>query len=183
MIFSIYGKTKDVLVDSVVIAVSGIGYQVFVVHPELFIKDNDVFLLIYEVIKEDEHYLVGFTSKEEKDVFNLLIKVKGLGPKSVITALKGTTPDKLINAIASNNLTYLKRLPGIGSKMAGQIILDLNGQLTGKKGDPYLYEEVRDALKELGFKGTKIDKVLETINEPNLTSTELLKIALAKLRN
>ena len=85
-------------------------------------------------------------------------------------------------AIASNNVAYLKKLPGIGGKAAAQIILDLKGELTGSKGDPGVYEEVYDALKELGFKGAAIDRVLATINEPDAKPEDVLRIALSKLR-
>ena len=89
----------------------------------------------------------------------------------------------MVNAIASNNVAYLKKLPGIGAKAAAQIILDLKGQLTGgSKGDPTVYDEVYEALKGLGFKGAAIDRVLATINEPDATPEQVLKIALNKLR-
>ena len=76
----------------------------------------------------------------------------------------------------------MKKLPGIGGKAAAQIILDLKGELTGSKGDPGVYEEVYDALKELGFKGAAIDRVLATINEPDAKPEDVLRIALSKLR-
>ena len=144
---------------------------------------EEVLVYTYNVVREDEQYLVGFTSLEEKSVFLSLIKVKGLGPRTAINALSSTTPNDVINAIASNNVAYLKKLPGIGAKAAAQIILDLKGQLTGgTKGDPGVYEEVYDALKGLGFKGAAIDRVLATINEPDATAEQVLKIALNKLR-
>ena len=114
--------------------------------------------------------------------FLSLIKVKGLGPKTVIGALSATTVDGVRNAIASNNVAYLKKLPGIGAKAASQIILDLKGELTGTKGDPGVYDEVYEALKELGFKGAAIERVLATINEKDASAEEVLRLALAKLR-
>ena len=114
--------------------------------------------------------------------FLSLIKVKGLGPKTALNALSGTTPSELIAAISSNNVAYLKKLPGLGAKAAGQIILDLKGELTGGKGNPKQYEEVYESLKALGFKGAAIDRVLATINEPNASTEEIIKIALRKLR-
>lgn len=118
----------------------------------------------------------------KKKVFLSLIKVKGLGPKTVINALSATTVEGIRNAISANNVAYLKKLPGIGAKAASQIILDLKGELTGTKGDPGVYEEVYDALKELGFKGAAIDRVLATINEKDASSEDVLRIALANLR-
>ena len=86
-------------------------------------------------------------------------------------------------AIASNNVAFLKKLPGIGGKAAGQIILDLKGEITGgEKGNPKQYEDVYDALKSLGFKGAAIDRVLATINEPNASTEDILRIALTRLK-
>ena len=122
-----------------------------------------------------------FSSLEEKQVFLALIKVKGLGPKTVIGALSATSAQEVKDAIASNNVAYLKKLPGIGAKAASQIILDLKGELTGTKGDPTVYDEVYEALKELGFKGAAIDRVLATINEKDAKAEDILRLALAKL--
>ena len=95
--------------------------------------------------------------------------------------LQYATCDEIFNAILSNNVTFLKKIPGVGSKCAAQIILDLHSKLSGKKGNPNLYNEVYATLKELGFKKTQIDAVLSDINEPNATNEEILKIALRKL--
>lgn len=183
MIFFLKGKV--VLIDNgtVIIDVNGVGYQVLVSHVEDYEIDSDVLIYTYNVVREDEQYLVGFKSLDEKAVFSSLIKVKGLGPKTVINALSATNPKEIINAIASNNVAYLKKLPGIGAKAAAQIILDVKGELAGgDKGDPGVYDEVYDALKELGFKGAAIDRVLATINEPNAKSEDVLRLALIKLK-
>ena len=180
-----YLKGKIVAIEETTIAIetnSGVAYEVYVSHPDSYVMGEEYLLYTHQVIREDEQYLVGFFSKDEKAIFLSLIKVKGLGPKTVIQALSTTTPQAVNDAIASNNVAYLKKLPGIGQKAAAQIILDLKGQLTGSKGNPKMYDEVYEALKELGFKGAAIDCVLASINEPNATTEEVLKIALSKLR-
>ena len=184
MIYFLRGKVAHIDGDTVIMDVRDVGYQVLVSHIEDYEIGEEVFIYTYEVVREDDQYLVGFRTLEEKAVFLALIKVKGLGPKSAIGALSATTPQQVINAIASNNVAYLKKLPGIGGKAAAQIILDLKGELTGdgKKGDPGAYDIVYDALKELGFKGAAIDRVLATINEPDATPEQVIKIALSKLR-
>ena len=183
MIYSLRGKINAIEEGSVAVEMSnGVSYEVLVSHPDDFTMGEDVLIYTHEVIREDEEYLVGFKNKDEKLVFLSLIKVKGLGPKTVIQALSTTTPENVMNAIASNNVAYLKNLPGIGAKAAAQIILDLKGQLTGSKGNPKMYDEVYDALKGLGYKGAAIDRVLATINEPNASSEEVLRLALQKLR-
>ena len=184
MIYFLRGKVALKDKDTLVIDVRDVGYQVLVSHIDDYEIGQEVFVYTYNVVREDEQYLVAFNTLEEKSVFLSLIKVKGLGPKTVIGALSATSPDQVVAAIASNNVAYLKKLPGIGAKAAGQIILDLKGELTGdgKKGDPGVYDIVNDALKELGFKGAAIDRVLASINEPGATPEEVIKIALSKLR-
>ena len=182
MIYSLRGKVLLIDGDTVVIDVRDVGYQVLVSHTDNYEVGQEVFLYTYNVVREDEQYLVGFSSSDEKQVFLSLIKVKGLGPRTVIGALSATTPNDVKNAIASNNVVYLKKLPGIGAKAASQIILDLKGELTGTKGDPTVYDEVYEALKELGFKGAAIERVLATINEKDAKPEDVLRIALAKLR-
>ena len=183
MIYFLRGKVIYIYDEFIVLDVRDVGYELLVSHPNSFIKDEEVLVYTYNVVREDENYLVGFKDIEEREVFLSLIKVKGLGPRTVISALSATTPKDIKNAIASNNVAFLKKLPGIGPKAASQIILDLKGQLTGgNKGNPKQYEEVYDALKSLGFKGAEIDRVLATINEPNLTTEEVLRIALSRLK-
>ena len=182
MIYFLRGEIASVGEDNVVIDVRDVGYQVLVSHVSDYQVGQKVLLYTYNVVREDENYLIGFSSIEERDVFMSLIKVKGLGPKTAINALSATTPQDVINAISSNNVAFLKKLPGLGAKAAGQIILDLKGELTGSKGNPKQYEEVYDALKTLGFKGAAIDRVLATINEPNASTEDILKIALSRLR-
>jgi len=182
MIYSLKGKVLLKDGETIVVDVHDVGYQVLVSHVADYSVGQDVFLYTYNVVREDENYLVGFSSIEEKEVFLALIRVKGLGPKTVIGALSATTANDIKNAISSNNVVYLKKLPGIGAKAASQIILDLKGELTGTKGDPTVYDEVYDALKELGFKGAAIERVLATINEKDATPEEVLRLALAKLR-
>ena len=182
MICFLRGKVVEVNGETVTLDVRDVGYQVLVSHPNDFKVDEEILVYTYNVVREDENYLVGFATKEEKEVFLSLIKVKGLGPKTVINALSATTPSEVINAISSNNVAFLKKLPGLGAKAAGQIILDLKGELTGTKGNPKQYEEVYEALKTLGFKGAAIDRVLATINEPGATNEDILRIALKRLK-
>lgn len=190
MIYSLKGQIVEVTKDTVAIETSNVAYEVYVSRPFEFALDQEVKLYTYEVIGQDDHYLVGFTTKVEKEAFSSLLQVKGIGPKTAITALSKTTPDELFLAIESSNTSYLKKLPGIGPKAASQIILDLKGKLAmdegGKKktpANPELHDEVRAALKSLGFKVKDIDAALSSINEPNPDRDTLLRLALRKLKN
>lgn len=183
MIYAIHGKITHIEPSFLVLENHGIGYQIWITHPEHFILDQETTIFTHQVIKEDDQYLVGFKSLEEKQVFEDLISVKGIGPKTALAALSGSSPEEIIKAISGNNTSFLKGLPGIGPKAAAQIILDLKGKLTdGSKGNPIQHQEVKEALKSLGFKSGEIDKALATISIPNGTTEEILKQALKLLR-
>jgi Holliday junction DNA helicase RuvA len=183
MYYAFQGKIIEILKDAVALDVHDVTYLLLVSRPQEFAVGQEVLVYAYEVYNENDHYLVGFSSKLERQAFLSLIDVKGIGPKTALNALKETTPDELFAAIKANNTTYLKKLPGIGPKAAAQIILDLKGQLalTDEKGNPKQYEEVEEALKNLGFKTKDIENVLATVNEPDASNEEILRLALRKL--
>lgn len=185
MYYSFTGKIIDVSNDSIAIDVNGIAFELFVARPLEWQVGTETTVYSYEVYNENDHYLVGFSTKMEKDAFKSLIQVKGIGPKTAINALSATTPDELFRAISASNTSYLKKLPGIGPKAASQIILDLKGKLaspTNKNTNDERYEDVRAALKSMGFKVKDIDAALSSINEPNLSTEDILRAALLKLR-
>lgn len=189
MYYSMRGTIQNIFEDTVILEVHDIGYEIFVSHPEAYTLFEEAFFYLYEVTREDDHFLVGFSSSEERSVFMSLISVKGIGPKTAIGALKATTPTDFIVAIENSDIKYLKKLPGIGPKAAQQIVLDLKGHLTAneeekssKKIRSEAEEDTIAALKSLGFKMGEIEKVLDKIDKEGLTSTALTKQALLLLR-
>ena len=128
-------------------------------------------------------------NQKEKNLFLKIIGVSGIGPKTAIAILSVTTPQSFIQAIELGNTGYLKKLPGIGSKSASQIILDLKGKLVVDVNDTLEVKQVnkdledtREALKGLGFKASDIDSVLKVVGQEKLTSQQYLKKALQLLR-
>ena len=183
MYFSFKGPVSYIGDDYIVVEVNDIGYQVFVPHVNDYVLDEVTKVYLYNVVREDEQYLAGFSSIREKEAFIALISVKGIGPRTALNAMSATTAEDLFNAIAANNVTFLKKLPGIGGKAAAQIILDLKGQLAaGSEANPDQYDEVRTALKSLGFKVKVIDDTLATISIPNATNEEILREALKRIK-
>ena len=181
MIYSLKGKVLLVDGDTVIVDVHDVGYQVLVSHVSDYGIGEEVFLYTYNVVREDEQYLVGFSSSEEKQVFLALIKVKGLGPKTVIGALSATSAQEVKDAIASNNVAYLKKLPGIGAKAASQIILDLKGKLATSNGiEKQDNKELNDALLSLGYKSVDIKKVIDKV-DTSLSVENQIKEALKLL--
>ncbi|CDD91326.1 holliday junction ATP-dependent DNA helicase RuvA [Coprobacillus sp. CAG:826] len=190
MYYSMHGIVEEVLYDRIVLVVHDIGYEIFVSHIEQYNPQEECTIYLHEVIREDDHFLVGFKDKEERAVFMSLINVKGIGPKTAIGALSTTDPKTFILAIENSDIKFLKKLPGIGPKAAQQILLDLRGHLAlqneeEKGSKKVLTEEEKDtieALKSLGFKMGDIEKTLAKIDKDGLSSARLTKEALLLLR-
>ncbi|MDD4532674.1 MAG: Holliday junction branch migration protein RuvA [Bacilli bacterium] len=183
MYFYLKGQIAFHQKNSIVIECQGVGYQVYVSHPEDY--PISATMLVYTVfyVREDEQFLVGFKTFEEKRIFQKLISVKGIGPKTAINALGSTTPERLVQAINDSNLLFLKSLAGIGQKSASQIILDLQGKLTvsgTNTGDKEL-DEAMEGLKTFGFTNGEIAKAVGQIAERGLTAEEYISLALKYL--
>lgn len=181
MIYFLKGIVHLIGKDYIVINVNNVGYKLYVSHISKYHLNDTILIYTYNVIRDDTNYLIGFDSKEEKKLFLSLKKVSGLGPKTAIMALSGTDPNTFINAIKARNISFLKNLPGIGTRVAQQILIDLKTDSTSEINQTN-YEQARAALKELKFKVGEIDKALSSINEPNLSTEDIIKIALSKLR-
>lgn len=171
--------------DSIVVECNGVGYQVFVSHPEDYELGTQMIVYTAFYIREEEQFLVGFKTFEEKELFNRLVSVKGVGAKIAIAILGGTTPQALIEAIDASNVLFLKKLPNVGPKTASQIILDLRGKLTysnkSLSGDKNLDEAI-DGLKSFGFKSAEIEVAVSKIPERGLSTEEYIRRALPLLR-
>jgi len=183
MIHSLKGTVQSLGNDYIVLEVGNIGYQIFVSRVNLYKKDSDILLYIDDVQREDDHYLIGFPTIAEKDVYLGLITVNGIGPKSAIKILAECEYPKLKEAIEANNILFLRSIRGIGKKSAAQILIDLRGYFDLNQNiNVNQYEEVQEALKILHFKKQQIIDVLSLINIPNATNEQILKEALRRLR-
>ena len=183
--YQLKGKVIAIEEDKIALDVHNVTYEISISHPSDFALNQEASLFIHEINSEDDHYLIGFTLKEEKQAFLDLISVKGIGPKTALNALKVVSPSNLVNAIETNNISFLKKIPGIGPKAASQIILDLHGKLitsSEKTKKTNRYEEVKVALKSLGFKSKEIDDALASIDDNKASDEEVLRLALKRLR-
>lgn len=185
----ILGNVIEIGIDRIVLECNGIGYDIVVAHPDGFPKNQQIKVNVYMHVKEDDISLYGFENKEEKSIFLRLISVNGIGPRTAINMMSRTTTESLIQAIETSNTTYLKKLPGIGPKAAQQIILDLKGKLVFENYDNNIntldnnsFEDAKDGLKSLGFKVSEIDNAFAKITNKNLSSEEVLKLALKLLK-
>ncbi|MDQ1340614.1 MAG: holliday junction helicase RuvA [Campylobacterota bacterium] len=147
-----------------VLTSGGVAYRIFVsINCYSAIKSDEVFFYTTLIMREDSMLLHGFIDTNEQKMFEMLLKVNGVGPK-VATAICSTfLPSEFTNIIESKNITALKRVPGIGPKSAGMILVQLGGfvvELTEKTPANKAHEEAIMALESLGFKKEAIQKNL-----------------------
>lgn len=149
--------------DAVVLDVGGVGYACFVSLNTLSAlppKGETIKLLVHLVVREDQLSLYGFTMALERELFRRLISVSGVGPKVAMALLSGTTPEVLVDAIETGNVSRLKSVKGVGPKTAQRIVVDLGDYVHRRKdlvtgGEEETAFPVREeavaALAALGF--------------------------------
>lgn len=163
---------------ALVVEAMGVGYEVFVPLTTFYdLPDvgQNVVLHVYTQVREDAITLFGFISQREKDLFQLLITVNGIGPKLAMNILSGTDPVELLHSIARGDLNRLVRIPGVGKKMAERIIFDLRDKkmvdmpeaVTGNKPLTTDLEATREdalsALINLGYKNQVVNDALDRV--------------------
>ncbi|MBA4600836.1 Holliday junction branch migration protein RuvA [Thermoactinomyces mirandus] len=129
MIDFVKGKVHYQETGYLAVDVGGIGYQVYVTNPLAWEKESEIFLYTHLVVREDAQLLYGFPSKQERDLFRLLLEVSGIGPKAAMGMLAAIQPNQLVQAIQMEDLKSLTRLPGVGKKTAQRLVLDLKDKL------------------------------------------------------
>lgn len=189
---------KGILIEKnptyVIIDVHGIGFGVFIPFSSFDKIGNlgsEITLLTHLNVKEDSLTLYGFLTPEEKSLFEMLIDVSGIGPRTAIGIISGTTAADFKNLIINKNYTRLTAIPGIGKKTAERLVLELFDKIsksnfktgTDKTSDNYeLRNEAVQALCSLGFSKPvaekNINSVLMTTHSPTLSLEELIKRAL-----
>lgn len=179
----ITGKVAFVEANMVVIENNGVGYSVFVANPYSFEEGADTTVYLYNQIREDEHSLYGFKSRDERDLFLKLLNVKGLGPKVGMGFFAAGSVAGIVDAIDRENVLYLKKFPKVGEKLAKQIVLDLKGKLgsvnttSGENNDAF---ELVSVLESLGYKSVDINKIIPNVDK-SLAIEDQVKEALKLL--
>ncbi len=165
------GLVAAVLPEYVVIDVQGVGYRLLVANPYVYREGSEATIYAQLVIRENEQSLYGFVDAAQKRLFNLLLSVTGIGPKSALAILANVDGAGLAKAIAANDVTFLTHFPGIGKKTAAQIILDLQGKIETKV-DLFTPEATSDAQAPSG----KLDDALAALTALGFTEREVKKI-------
>jgi holliday junction DNA helicase RuvA len=195
MIGQLRGKLTERRPNQVMLDVAGVGYLVQIplsTFSALAALNSDVTLLIHTHVREDQFTLYGFLTAREKQIFELLLTVSGVGPSLALKILSGMRISELLPAIRNSDLALLERIPGIGRKTAERIVVELRDKAAAleppEAGKPAarspLESDVASALLNLGYEARSVERTLEQIRKSGAAENDfnaLLRAALQQL--
>lgn len=190
MIASVQGVLQSIGPDHVVVQVGGVGLQVQVPSSALDSLGpvgSQVTLETFLVIRDDAVTLYGFPTPEEKRLFELLVGVNGVGPKLALSALSVMSVGDAAAAIVSANVDALAKVPGIGRRTAGRIVLDLQSRMEQEWGMPVAivqqaHGDLAAALGALGYSPSEIHSAVAELGDlSELSLEEQVRQALQRL--
>jgi Holliday junction DNA helicase RuvA len=184
---------------------SGLGYEVDIPYTTFFHLPEigqEVTLHTHFAVREDAQSLYGFASRLDRNLFRLLIKVNGVGPKLAVGILSGLDAQQFIRCVEARDINALVKLPGVGKKTAERLLIEmadrigqLEGQFTptvagsaapgGSAAPPVASHDARGeaeaALIALGYKPQEAAKAISKVAEPDMTSEALIRLALRNM--
>ena len=176
MIAHLRGRILEKHPTHLILEAAGVGYEVAISVPSfsgLPSQGSEISLHVYTHVREDVLALYGFLRREEKQLFERLIGVSGIGPKLAMTVLSGIAAEALVNALRSNDLIALTRIPGVGKKTAERMVLELRDKLEsfGVKPAPApvgrMEDDVVSALVNLGYQRSPAEQAVKRALERN----------------
>lgn len=188
------GTVDSITPEYVVVEVGGIGYRLLVANPYVYREGTAVTIYVQLITRENEQTLYGFIDAEQKRLFNLLLSVTGIGPKSALAMIANVDAAGLAKAVAANDVGFLTKFPGIGKKTAAQIVLDLQGKMevdvdfftpevsADAPTTSSLLDDALAALTALGYSEREVHKIEPQLMRANLeTTSEYLSAGLRLL--
>lgn len=178
MIAFVRGTAVDMTENSVIVEAGGIGYEIYMTGTDLswIHMGEEVKIHTYFNVREDAMQLYGFRSKDDLQMFKLLLGVNGVGPKAAVGVLAGITADELRFAILSDDVKTLSKAPGIGKKTAQKLILELKDKM--KLEDAFelkLAHEQEKAVAGLGEISDGRQEAVEALVALGYSSTDALR--------
>lgn len=200
MIAYIKGQLELIGEDYVIVDHNGMGYQIFVpasVLEQMPVRGSNVKIYTYLYVREDNMCLYGFLTRDDLHVFRLLITVNGIGPKGALGILSTISPDELRFAVLAGDTKTISKAPGIGSKTAQKLIIELKDKLKLEDALDHIsdseksFEDSRNsdsrneavlAMVALGYSQTQALQAVRSCDiTEDMTSDEILKLALKKI--
>lgn len=198
MIAHLRGRLLTLSPELAVVDVGGVGYAVGVplstyYELERLAPGAEVSLFVFTHVREDALALYGFWSERERQLFEKLITVSGVGPRLARAILSGMPAEELLRALAGGDLGRLGRIPGVGKKTAERLVLELRDKAVELAREtttaaaaaplPPGDEDLLDALVNLGYRRADAERALSEVRQQNAEATvpELLRLALRRL--
>ena len=195
MIDYIKGQIIELSPTDMVVECSGIGYRILISLQtyEGMNGKKDATVYIHHYLREDEEVYYGFATKDERELFRLLIGVSGIGASTARMMLSSLNSDEIRNAIISEDINKIKSIKGIGLKSAQRLILELKDKVVKgggsdnstifSQGSNPVTEEATTALVMLGFTKANVNKAISAVlkESPAATLEEIIKLALKRL--
>ena len=191
MIAQIQGKLIEKNPTNLIIDCNGVGYEIKISLNTYTSLSNNEAILVYTklIVREDAQLLYGFYSKEEREMFNLLISVSGIGPNTAMIMLSSLVPSEVALAIQSDDVATIQSVKGIGAKTAQRVIIDLKGKVIQYSSDDENIVttnntnkfDALNALVSLGFDKKSAEKTLNKLSTDDKSVEELIKEALKQL--
>jgi Holliday junction DNA helicase RuvA len=189
MIAHLNGRLIEKNPTNLIIECGGVGYFVKISLNTFSAigSTESVKVLTQQIIREDAHLLFGFATSEERDVFNLLLSVSGIGPNTAILMLSSMSPNEIANAIQTEDVRSIQAIKGIGAKTAQRVIIDLKDKMLKVEwndptnifaGNNTNRFDALNALISLGFDKKSAEKAIEKITAGDESVEELIKGAL-----
>ena len=188
------GKIDKIYNNRIILDVNDIGYEIYIPESDIYTLNIGEMVKIYTYlhVREDEMKLFGFKSSESLEFFKKLITVSGVGPKAAIGIISKVDTESLCVAIATENVSALKSVPGIGPKMAQKIIFELKDKVLKEKVDEIQnkvkekinpnIEEATTALEVLGYTQKQIKEVLEKIDIKDDNVEDIIRKVLKQMQ-
>ncbi|MCK4524770.1 Holliday junction branch migration protein RuvA [candidate division WOR-3 bacterium] len=182
----IKGIIYDKLPGMLTIDNNGMGFSIHIsmnTFNDLPDIDNEILIYTHISIKNEEIKIFGFSTLKEKSLFNQLIQIPKIGPKTAISVFNTLTPEQFEEAVYSTNTKRISTVKGISQKTADRIVLELSGKIEFAKIS--VTSDAYDALIVLGFKPRNIEKAINLVSKEkgdNLSTEEIIREALMRLR-
>jgi len=179
MIRQVRGKVLEVGAVSAVIEVAGFGVRVHMSTPQALSVGKEACLATHLAVKQDGIEIYGFTDTADRDFFELIISVSGVGPKTALGILRRAPREALEGAIGKRDLTYLTKIVGLGKKSAEKLLVEL-AEKVGSRAHDNADNEVFDTLVALGYTEREARKALQNIPDDAVGKDVRLKAALSR---
>lgn len=189
----IIGDIVSIDDEYIVIQNNGIGYRVFTsINTKMNLQVGKKNQMLYTEfhVREDGIFLYGFVTKKELEMFNSLLRVSKIGPKTALGILSTLSPNKILIAIINKDLDILCQAPGIGKKTAERIVFELKDKIDANidlediaqiESNPKSYDEALNGLMSLGYSRYEVDKVIRKMNYNNMDVEDIIREGLKNL--